>query len=89
MSAHIEVTGSATRLNGHLRQFVDRLQAIQDDADQLKAVFDQAALGGDFAGLGSALGIDADSAEIVYNLFGSVNTELNAAFINQLLARLG
>jgi hypothetical protein len=88
-SAHIEISGSATRLNGKLRSLLDQVQDVGERSAQLKAIFDQVALGGDFASLGEALGISAADAETVYNLLGSANTELHGAFITQMLARCG
>ncbi len=93
-SAHIEITGSVTRHNSKLRTFVDQLQSVQDKAAQLKAAYDQAALGNDWEALRDTLGLEPDAqgtadAEDIYNLIGSVQTELNATFITQLLGRLG
>ena len=88
-SAHIEVSGSATRLNGELRAFVDLLRQTCERGAKLKAIADQAALGGDWAGLGAAFGLSAADAETTYNLLGSVNTELAGAFISQMRSRLG
>lgn len=90
-SAHIELTGTETRLAGQFRSFVDRLQALVEDASKHKAVMDQAALGADWPGLRAAYGFASDAdAEAAYNLLGSVNTTLAGdAFIAQLLSRLG
>jgi hypothetical protein len=89
-SAHILITGTATGHNRQLREMVDRLIRVGDEAERLKATFDQAALGGDWAALAELLGIESvQDAEVVYNLLGSVVTELNAPFITQLRGRLG
>lgn len=90
-SAHIELTGTETRLAGQFRSFVDRLQALVEDAAKHKAVMDQAALGADWPGLRAAYGFASDAdAEAAYNLLGSVNTTLAGdAFIAQLLSRMG
>ena len=79
-SAHIQINGTGSRHNQKLRRFVDELIAVRNEAGNLKATFDQAALL-DIAGEGDA--------EAVYNLLGSVVTELNAAFITQMTSRLG
>ena len=79
-SAHIQINGTGSRHNQKLRRFVDELIAVRNEAGNLKATFDQAALL-DIAG--------EDDAEAVYNLLGSVVTELNAAFITQMTSRLG
>lgn len=94
-SAHIEINGTATRLNAELRRFIDQLQEVADKVDEIKATYDQLALGSDWAALADALGFsDADAdretnAEAIYNILGSAQTELHATFISQLLSRLG
>lgn len=88
-SAWINIAGTGTPKNIELRAFVDALQRLADDSAAIKAVYDQIALGGDFAALASALGISTVDATTIYNLFGSVNTELHATFITQMLARVG
>lgn len=87
-SAHIKID-MGTQHSAQLRGFVDDLQNVVDEARRLKGLFDQAALGGDWAALGVLLGIDATAAETVYNLMGSVLTELEGTFIAQMLGRLG
>ena len=86
-SAHIQINGTGSRHKQKLRQFVDELIAVKNEATNLKATFDQAALGGDWATLLDIAG--EGDAEAVYNLLGSVVTELNAAFITQMTSRLG
>ena len=88
-SAYIDISTTASRQSGDTRQAIDMLQDVVDRFDELKAMFDQAALGGDWVALGGLLGISADKAEAVYNLWGSATTELHAAFISQLLSRCG
>jgi hypothetical protein len=89
-SAHIEISGSASRLNGQVRSALNQLQSVKEDIARLKTVFDQLALGADWDALGAALGLSAAEAETVYNLWGSMNSELtNASFVNQTLQRLG
>ena len=88
-SAHIKVIGAGTPHNAQLRRFVDNLRATQQDAIRLKDVFDQAALGGDWAALAILLDVSEADAQVIYNLLGSVKTELTAAFISQILGRLG
>lgn len=88
-SAHIEIVGNETRSAGQLRRFIDSLQNIVDDVDKLKAVYDQAALGADWDGLAVLLGTTAANAEAIYNLIGSVQTELHGTFTGQFLSRLG
>lgn len=89
-SAHILITGTATGHNRQLRDWVDRLIRVVADGENLKTTFDQAALGGDFAALAALLGLEsAAEAETIYNLLGSVVTELDGPFITQLRGRLG
>ena len=89
-SAHIQINGTGSRHNQKLRQFVDELIAVKNEAGNLKAAFDQAALGGDWAAMSSSVASAGEGdAEAVYNLLGSVVTELNAAFITQMTSRLG
>lgn len=88
-SAHIKIIGAGTPHNAQLRRFVDNLRANQQDAIRLKEIFDQAALGGDWASLAALLDVSEQDAQTVYNLFGSVKTELQGTFISQMLGRLG
>ena len=87
-SAYIDI-GTSTRQASATRSAVDQLQRTVDTFDQLKALFDQAALGGDWVSLGALLGVSAANAETIYNLWGSATTELHATFITQLLGRCG
>lgn len=89
-SAHIAINGTGSRHNKQVREFIDDLVDVRNRAIQLKAVLDQAALGGDWAALAVVLDVaDVEDAEAVYNLLGSVVTELNGAFIAQLTGRAG
>ena len=89
-SAHIEISGSASRLNAQTRGALNQMQQVKEDIARLKGVFDQIALGGDWNALGAALGLTAVDVETVYNLWGSMNTELaSATFLTQPLQRLG
>jgi len=87
-SAHIEVVSTASRLGSDVRSLISTLQRVVNDCDKVKAVSDQVALGGDYAALAAKLGVTAAEAEAVYALLGSVNGELHATFISQVLARL-
>lgn len=88
-SAHIKINGTGTPHNAQLRQFVDALRAVQQDCERLKEVFDQAALGSDWPALALLLDVNETDAQTIYNLMGSVETELQASFITQILGRLG
>lgn len=87
-SAYIDI-GTSTRQAAATRGAIDQLQRTVDTFDELKSMFDQAALGGDWVALGALLGISAANAETVYNLWGSATTELHATFVTQLLGRCG
>lgn len=90
-STHIELIGNETRLAAQFRSWVDRLQDVQEDAERLKAIADQAAAGSDWAGMRAAFGFGSDAdAEAAYNLLGSVKNTLSTdAFIAQMLSRIG
>lgn len=98
-SAHIEIVGSVSRHNRELRNFLDQLQVVVDKVDEIKATYDQLALGADWPALAAALShatdaayphnVDATDAETIYNLIGSVQTELSATNITSILGRLG
>lgn len=88
-SAHINVTGTASRLSAEVRGAVDTLEGLQARFQEIKNVMDQVAMAGDWASLATYLGVTAAEAEAVYNLWGSANTEIRAAFLSQLQARLG
>lgn len=88
-SAHIKINGTGSMHNVQLRHFVDSLQDVVEDSSRLKAVFDQAALGEDWDALGLLLDVTPTDAQTIYNLLGSVVTELHDTFITQMLGRLG
>jgi len=44
-SAHIEITGTASRLSADVRAAVDQLETLQDRFSDIKAIMDQVALG--------------------------------------------
>lgn len=89
-SAHLSINGTGSRHNQQLRAFIDSLQKVVDDSARLKAIFDQAAAGADWAALADLLDLGSvEDAEAVYNLFGSANAELHGSFIPQLLSRAG
>lgn len=88
-TAHIEVVSTASRLGADVRTLITQLQRVVDDVDKIKAISDQVALGGDFAALAAKLGTSPEEAEAVYNLLGSVATELHGTFTTQTLSRLG
>jgi len=88
-SAHIEIPSTASRLSADARSAIDRLEQLQDDFGNIKNIMDQVALGGDWAALAIYLGVTAEEAESVYNLWGSGNTEISATFLSQIVARLG
>jgi hypothetical protein len=89
-SAYIDISTSASRISSQARSAIDQLKRVKDDWDNLKLTLDQIALGGDYTALAGYLGVTAEQAEAIYNLWGSANLELqNASFIAQLLSRCG
>jgi hypothetical protein len=89
-SAYIDISTSASRISSQARSAIDQLKRVKDDFDNIKLTLDQIALGGDFTALSGYLGVNAEQAEAIYNLWGSANAELqNATFIAQLLSRCG
>ena len=89
-SAYIDISTSASRISSQARSAIDQLKRVKDDFDNIKLTLDQIALGSDFTALSGYLGVNAEQAEAIYNLWGSANAELqSAAFISQLLSRCG
>jgi hypothetical protein len=89
-SAYIDISTSASRISNQARSAIDTLRRVKDDWSNLKLIFDQVALGDDFTVLSGYLGVNAEQAEAIYNLWGSANAELqDATFIAQLLSRCG
>lgn len=88
-NSHIEITGTGSRLAADVRNAVDQLEQLQARFGELKNIMDQVAMAGDWAALATYLGVTAAEAEAVYNLWGSANTEIHAAFLSQLQARVG
>ena len=89
-SAYIDFSTSASRISSQARSALDTLRRVKDDWNNLKLVLDQVALGDDFTVLSGYLGVNAEQAEAIYNLWGSANAELqDATFIAQLLSRCG
>ncbi|MCP4536241.1 MAG: hypothetical protein GY832_03770 [Chloroflexi bacterium] len=88
-SQHVEITGTASRLARDFRNFVDGLRIAQQSGGRVDGIVEQVASGGDWAALGTELGIDAADAETTYNLLQSALVHLNDAAITALLDRLG
>lgn len=89
-SSHILISGSATPHNAQLRSHIDALQRLMNETSRLDAVFSTTVAHPDYTGFGELLGISAEDAETVYNLFVGVRNSLNAAAsIPQYLSRLG
>ena len=88
-SAYIDISGTATTHSGELLSFIRQLRQLSEQAAELKDRYDQMAMGGDFAALAGFLGLSEADATAIYNLLGSVNTELHGSFTAQLLARAG
>jgi len=88
-SEFIAVSGSATPYSIELRSFLQQLRQVTELSAELKARWDSMAMGGDFASLAAYLDVSEADATALYNLLGSVNGQINGAFVAQLLARAG
>ena len=88
-SAYIDISGTATTHSGELLSFIRQLRQLSEQAAELKGRYDQMAMGGDWTALAAFLSLPQADAEAIYNLMGSVNTELHGPFISQLTARAG
>ena len=89
MSAHIEVTGTASRTAAKFRYFVDKMNQVQNEYGDLKSIMEQIAISNDWASLGASLGVSEADAETIYNIYQSMGAEINGAFTGQLLSRCG
>lgn len=89
-SSHI-YPSTQTRLAGELNNLVRNMQTVQADAERLKLIFDQIALGGDWQALATELGYASTAdAETAYNLLGSaLNDDIKGAFYSQMTSRMG
>lgn len=88
-STFISISPSATQYSSELLGFIRQLRNLVEQSAELKGRYDQMAMGGDYAALAAFLDLSEADATAVYNLFGSVNGELQGPFIAQLLARCG
>ncbi len=88
-SAYINISPTANIHSGELYSFISQLRQLVEQSQELKDRYDQMAMGGDYAALAGHLGLSEADATAIYNLMGSVNTELHGAFTAQLLARAG
>lgn len=88
-SAYIDISSTATNHSAELYGFISQLRQLVEQSQELKDRYDQMAMGGDYAALAGFLGLSEADATAIYNLIGSVNTELHGAFTAQLLARAG
>ena len=88
-SSYIDISGTATTHSGELLSFIRQLRQIGEQAAELKSRYDQMAMGGDWTALAGYLDLNEADAQAIYNMLGSVNTELHGTFITQLLARAG
>ena len=90
MTQHIEIVSSASRLGSDFRSLIDRTRDLQALATKVKDVADQVAADGDWAALGTKLGVTADQAEAAYNMLAGFASAVNAAaVVNTFVDRLG
>lgn len=88
-SEFIAISSTATPYSGELRSFLAQLRQVTELSAELKARWDQMAMGSDFASLAAYLDVSEADATALYNLLGSVNSQINGTFVAQLLARAG
>lgn len=88
-NAHIDVTGTASRLSAKMRRTVDALLDVQSDFEEINDVMIQVAYEADYEALGTYLGIGATEAQEIYNLWASANAEIRGTFLTAVRARLG
>ena len=89
-STHI-YPSTTTRLGGKVNSLVASMQRVRAEAQELKDVADQIALGGDWEALATAWGYaSAADAEAAYNLLGSaLADDIKGAFYSQVISRMG
>lgn len=89
-SQHIEIKGNETRFSERYRRFIDDLTTLRNRADDYLATMDQAASGGDWAGLAALLGLAAAAdAQTVYNLHVAMEGKLDSTAVDDFVSRLG
>lgn len=88
-SAYINISSTATNHSAEIYGFISQLRQLVEQSQELKDRYDQMAMGGDWTALAGHLGLSEADATAIYNLIGSVNTELHGPFTAQLLARAG
>lgn len=89
-SQHIEIKGNETRFADRYRRFIDDLTLIRNRAKDYLAIMDQAASGGDWAGLAALLGIEsAANAQTIYNLHVAMESKLDSGAVDDFVSRLG
>lgn len=89
-SAHILILRNGNK--PHTTEILALVGAMRDAkqrAERMKAVFDQIALGDDWASLATALDITSTQAETVYNLLSSLQDDVNTADYEAFIDRLG
>ena len=89
-STHI-YPSTTTRLAGKLNSLVAQMQRVRNEAQELKDVADQIAMGGDWQALAAAWGYATPAeAEAAYNLLGSALADnIKGAFYSQVISRMG
>lgn len=88
-STHIEINGSATRLNIVLRHNIEQMRHIRDDMAWCKGILDTVSAGSDWAALGTALGLSATDAQTVYNLLVLAAARVQSAPVDDFVNKLG
>lgn len=88
-SQHIEINGTATRLNGELRRFTDGLRDIMNDHERLLGIFAEISNGGDWDALGDALDLSVADAQTVASYLSAIEDEMTATQLVTFVNRLG
>jgi hypothetical protein len=92
MANHIEIAGSASRLNGKLAQLVAQATALQDDMSRLAAVMVECgatAATPDWVAVEAAFGLRAGEGTLVYALLNAAKQKINSADVDAFCNRLG
>ena len=91
MANHIDVNGTATRLNGRLAALVNQCSQLQEDMKRMKDIMGECGASGtpDWASVEAKFGLKAGEGQLVYNLLNGASGKINAADVDNFCNRLG
>ena len=91
MANHIDVNGTATRLNGRLAALVNQCSQLQEDMVRMKVVMGECGAVGtvDWASVEAKFGLKAGEGQLVYNLLDAASQKINSADVDRFCNRLG